>query len=465
MNKESLPKYLPLAFAVVAIGLLGWWLFSGPTIPLKERIPGADRADGTDDSSGAAAKWEGKLIQGDGTAADLPGAWPWFRGPARDGISADSTPLAREWPADGPPVLWKIDVGEGFAGAAIRAGRVYLMDYDHKGQADAFRCLSLADGKEIWRFTYPARVKRNHGMSRTIPATTEKLAVAISPKCLVICLDAVTGEFRWKLDLSQEFNTEVPPWYAGQCPFIDGDKLILGTGGDALVAAVELATGKVLWKSTNPNGWQMTHSSIAATSFKGQPLYVYCGSGGVTGVSATDGTILWDTPDWKISIANVPTPVPVPGDRLFLSGGYNAGALMLQMKEAGGKPAIETAYRLKATVFGSTQQTPILYKDHLFGVRPDQQLVCLDLAGKPVWTSGSAHKFGTGPYLIAQDMIYLFDDEGTLTLAEASTTGYRQLARARVLSGPDAWGPMALAGGRLVLRDLNHMACVDVGAK
>ena len=465
MNKESLPKILPIVVSLLAAGALAWWLTSGPTIPLKERIPGADRTEGSDGAGGAAAKWDGKLIKGDGTAATLPGEWPWFRGPAFDGISADTTPLAKSWPKEGPPQLWKIDVGEGFAGAAIRSGRVYLMDYDHKGQADAFRCLSLADGKEIWRFSYSAKVKRNHGMSRTIPAITEKYAIAISPKCLVLCLDPVTGELRWKLDLPQEFNTEVPPWYAGQCPFIDGDKLILGTGGDALVVAIDCATGKGLWKSANPRGWQMTHSSIAATKFNGQPLYVYCGSGGVTGVSASDGKILWDTPDWKISIANVPTPVPVPGDRIFLSGGYNAGALMLRMTQTNGKPAVETLYRLKATIFGSTQQTPVLFKDHLFGVRPDGQLVCLDLAGKPVWTSGNAHKFGTGPYMMAQGMIYLLDDDGTLTLAEASLDGYQQLAQTKVLQGHDAWGPMALAGSRLIVRDLNQMACLDVGVK
>jgi outer membrane protein assembly factor BamB len=57
------------------------------------------------------------------------------------------------------------------------------------------------------------------------------------------------------------------------------------------------------------------------------------------------------------------------------------------------------------------------------------------------------------------------NDDGVLTLAEASTTGYRQLAQAKVLPGPDAWGPMALTDGRLVLRDLNRMACLDVAAK
>ena len=119
---------------------------------------------------------------------------------------------------------------------------------------------------------------------------------------------------------------------------------------------------------------------------------------------------------------------------------------------------------LAAAVFGATQQTPILYQNHIFGVRPDGQLVCLDLSGKVVWASGAKNKFGSGPYLMAQGMIYVMDDNGTLTLAEASTAGYTQLARAKVLEGPDAWGPMALADGRLIARDVNKMVCLDVAA-
>ena len=50
--------------------------------------------------------------------------------------------LARTWPAEGPRVLWSVDVGEGYAGAAVLEGRVYLLDYDQDKQADVVRCLS-----------------------------------------------------------------------------------------------------------------------------------------------------------------------------------------------------------------------------------------------------------------------------------------------------------------------------------
>lgn len=181
----------------------------------------------------------------------------------------------------------------------------------------------------------------------------------------------------------------------------------------------------------------MTHSSLMPMEFNGQRMYVYCGSGGVSAVSAKDGALLWDSPDWKISIATVPSPVPVGEGRVFLSGGYNAGAAMFQLKADGAKIKPEIAYRLKPAVFGATQHTPVLFDNHLFGIRPDGQFACIDLTGKPVWESGPAHRFGNGPFLFTKEVIYMMNDNGLLTMAETSTTGYKQLAQAKVLEGPD----------------------------
>jgi len=197
---------------------------------------------------------------------------------------------------------------------------VYLIDYDRENKQDALRCLSLADGREIWRFAYPVNVKRFHGMSRTTPVVSGPFVVAMGPKCHVTCLDATSGELKWGLDLVRDFGTAVPQWYAGQCPLVDGDRVILAPGGtNALLLAVELATGKALWQTPNPHDWKMTHASIAVTEFAGHRQYVYPASHGVVGVSATDGALLWETTDWKISIATVPSPLVVEAGRIFLS--------------------------------------------------------------------------------------------------------------------------------------------------
>ncbi|MBI5383938.1 MAG: PQQ-binding-like beta-propeller repeat protein [Verrucomicrobia bacterium] len=462
-------KVLPLGFAVLGAAVFSLWRWSGTNPALAERIPGLDRPAGTNATGGFSTKWEGRLLKASAAApTGFNGTWPCFRGANLDSISTETVPLARTWPAGGPPRLWQIDVDEGYAAPAVWKGRVYLIDYDPTNRVDALRCLSLADGQELWRYTYPVKIKRYHGRTRTVPAVTEQHVVSFGPKCDVICCYALTGELRWRMNLVQEFNSTVPEWYAGQCPIIDRGRVILAPGADALLIAVDLATGQVVWKSPNPRQALMTHGSITPVEFQGRRLFVYGAHNGVVGVAADDGRILWDFPDWKITMANVPAPVPVGDGRIFLSGGYGAGSMMIQLKEEAGKLTVQPLFRLKPNVFGSTQQTPILYQNHLFGVRQDadQQLACLGLDGKVVWSSGSANKFGKGgPYLIAQGLIYVLDDEGKLTLAEATATGFKKLAEAQVLHGHESWGPMALADGRLLVRDLTKLACLDVSAK
>jgi outer membrane protein assembly factor BamB len=456
-------QMIPGIIAVIGALSLWLWLNSGSERELQARIPGTDNVIGEEPASQVEGDvFSGKLVVFDGVPADLPGAWPRFRGRNFDAISSENVTLAREWGDGDPRVLWAIDVGEGYAGAAILAGRVYVLDYDAAEQSDALRCLSLADGREIWRYSYPVKVKRNHGMSRTVPAVTDKYVVSLGPMCHVLCVDSTTGEFLWAFDLVKDFNTIVPEWYAGQCPLIDGDRAIIAPGGDALMIAVDCATGDIVWRTPNLNNWNMTHSSIMPMNFKGRHMYVYCASGGVVGVSAEDGSILWETTDWRISIATVPSPLIMGDGLIFLSGGYNSGSMMLRLKEENGSFIPETVFRLEPTVFGSDQQTPILYNGYIYGVRPDKQLVCLDLAGEIVWTSGTAHRFGLGPYMIADGMIYIMDDSGLLTLVDATPDEYKQLAQAQVLTGHDSWGPMAMAGGRLIVRDLTRMVCLDV---
>jgi len=464
MKTLIIAKLIPIVLAVSGVGLLYVWVSGDPAGELTRRLPGADNAPQTVLEEGEPMKLAGELVEFNGVPAELPGAWPRFRNSNFDAISSDNVRLARSWPADGPEVVWSVDVGEGYASAAILAGRVYVLDYDRAKQADAIRCLSFADGKEIWRYSYPVKVKRNHGMSRTVPAVTDKYIVTLGPKCHVTCLDSMTGEFRWMLNLVREFGTKVPLWYAGQCPLIEDDTAIIAPGGEALMIGVDCETGEVIWRTPNPHNWQMTHSSIMPAEFAGRRMYVYCGSGGVVGVSADDGSILWETTEWKMR-TNVPSPLVVGDGLIFLSAGYNQGSMMLKLTEEDGQLKAETVFRLKPEVFGADQQTPIFYKGYIYGVRPDEQLTCLGLDGKVLWTSTSAHKFGRGPYIIADGLIYIMNDSGLLTLAEATPTGYGQLAEAKVLEGPDSWGPMAIVSGRLILRDLTRMICLDVSRR
>lgn len=464
MRERLLPAAVPAAVAVGSVLAAVLWLRSSPAADLRLRVPGTDRPSGKVVVE-RPVKLTGMLVQGTAQPADIPGSWPRFRGSGFDNICRDHTPLARSWSEGGPPLLWSRELGEGYAGAAVLGGRVYVLDYDHEAQADTARCLSLADGQEIWHFSYPVKVKRNHGMSRTLPAVSDKHVATLGPKCHVACLDATTGQPRFPIiDLVREYGTTVPPWYAGQCPLIDDERLILAPGGpDALLMAVDCNTGKVLWKTPNPDRWRMTHSSVVPMEFGGRRMFVYCASGGVVGVSPEDGKVLWKTREWRISIANVPSPLPLGNGRIFLTGGYNAGSMVLQLEEHDGKIEAKPLVRLEPKVLDSPQQTPILYDGYLYAVCADGQLACATPDAKVLWKSGASHRFGLGPYLVSdQGLLYVMNDTGVLTLAAASPDGFRPLAQARVLKGRESWAPMALVAGRLIVRDLERMVCLDV---
>ena len=111
-------------------------------------------------------------------------------------------------------------------------------------------------------------------------------------------------------------------------------------------------------------------------------------------------------------------------------------------------------------------QTPILYQGHILGVRKrgGGQLVCMDLQGIEVWNSGR-ERFGHGPYLIADGLILALSSNGRLVMAEASTTEFRLLGSYQAFeNGHDAWGPMVPVSGRLILRDMTRMVCLDIAA-
>ncbi|HUU11318.1 MAG TPA: PQQ-binding-like beta-propeller repeat protein [Phycisphaerae bacterium] len=472
--KALLLRAIPALLAAAGILSVTLWLSATPAFDLKERLEQA----GQGGLRAFDVSFPGEFAAGDGKPADLPGSWPRFRGANFDGISTESVPLARAWPDGGPKVLWSVPVGIGYAGPAVDKGRVYLLDYDETKEADALRCLSLADGREVWRRWYDIPIDSDHGISRTVPAVTDRFVVTLGPKCHVLCVEAETGAFRWGIDLVKAYGAIVPKWYAAQCPLIDGGRAILAPAGkEVLMMAVECDSGgTIAWKTPNPHGWKMTHSSIIPMDYKKWRMYIYCASGGVVGVAADDGDdhkagdVLWECDQWRVPFANVPSPVPVGNGHVLLSGGYGGGSMMIRVVEDGKGLKSEVVWRLtESAEFGSEQQTPVFYNGHIFGVLPKEartlgeQLVCMDMAGQHAWTSGPANRFGLGPYLVADGLIFIMDDEGVLTLAEARADGYKQLARAKVLGGHETWAPMALVGGRLLVRDLKKLVCLDVG--
>jgi len=473
MNERIASGSAAAASTAAGIAALWWWLSIVPAVDLQVRLPIESNVTARAASVATSINLSGAFLSFAGVPAALKGAWPRFRGPDFDNIVKADVTLAGTWPPDGPDVLWSVELGEGHAGPAVLGGRVYVLDYDEEKQGNALRCFSLADGREIWRRWYRIRIKRNHGISRTVPAVTDKYVVSVGPKCHVTCLDSQSGDFLWGIDLQKEFQTRVPLWYTGQCPLIDGETAVLAPGGSALLVGVDCATGEVLWRTPNPDGWEMSHSSVVPMTFGGRRMYVYCAIGGVVGVAADDGeagSVLWRSAEWDRPVVS-PSPVIFDDGRIFLTAGYGGGSMMIRITLEDGAFSARTVYTLDKTVFSCEQQTPILYDGYLYGVLTNdagplkREFACLDPdSGELVWTSGRDKRFGLGPFILVDEKILVLSDDGILTMIEATPDGYAEVARADILDGRDAWGPMAFVEGRLLARDSRTLLCLDMVA-
>jgi len=448
-------------------------MFRDPTGKFAESLPGADNRGKDSIMAGPPVNIGEKFESFATSTSSLKGTWTRFRGADYDNIVKNSVPLKNSWSGNEPEIKWSVDLGEGHAGAAIYEGKVYVMDYDEATRSDALRCFSLEDGKELWRRSYAVSLKRNHGMSRTVPAVTADYVLTIGPRCHVMCVKRETGDLLWGLDMSAQYKTEVPLWFTGQCPMIDGNKAILAPGGTSVMIAVDMATGKVLWETPNPGGIKMSHSSIMPWTFKGKKMYVYSAVGAILAVSAEgsdEGKILWQSTAWNHAVV-APAPVCFPDGKIFLTAGYGAGSMVVKVSQAGSgyKVDVLKQYAPKDGM-ACEQQTPVVWEGMMYAIEPKDagplrnQLICVDPddVTKVIWTSGKDGRFGLGPYLIADQKMYILDDEGVLTMVKPDKKKYVQLAQKKIIDGVDAWGPMALADGYLVLRDSKKMYGVKI---
>ena len=389
--------------------------------------------------------------------------WPQFRGPARDATSKE-VGLLRAWPAAGPKVLWTVPLGQGYAGAAIVGGRLYHNDYDEQKNEWGVYARSMADGKEIWRFREARVIRPNHAITRTVPAVDDKYVFSLDPKLVLHCLDVKTGKQVWVKNLVAEYNTTIPPWYNGQNPLMEADRIIIATGGTAIMVALDKATGKEIWRTPNPGKLVLSHASVMPATLGGVKQYLYGTLNGPLGVAAADGKLLWEYPR-KFNVAVAPSVTAVNGERVFMTASYDAGSVMLRVVRDGAGFKATPVFDMKLNEWNSEVHTPIVYKAHMFAVGKKKRglFTCLDFDGKEIWSSDGKASFELGSYLLADGMFFVLEGRtGMLRLIDANATSYKELASAQVLAGPDVWGPMALSDGKLVLRDLTKMICLDV---
>ncbi len=399
----------------------------------------------------------------------LEGSWPSFRGEGRNnsqkpgsfGETLTSLSQAR--------LLWQAALGEGHGGPAVKNGRVYLSDYDESAGRDIVRCFRLSDGVELWQTGYAHPLKRNHGFSRAIPAVTETSVISFGPEGHVMALDRESGALLWGIDLAAEWGAKIPSWYTAQCPLVDGGVVVLAPASEkAFMIGVDEHSGELLWQAPPVSGRTLSHSSVMKAQISGKSQYIYSAVGGITGVSAEEGKILWKHP-WN---ANVVAPSPVVwNNRVIQSAGYGAGSVIIEISFEGGVwQTAEIAKYAPSKGLSSEQQTPILCGDFLIGIQPKdagslrEQLVAADASGQILWASGAQLRLGLGPYILCGDRLLALNDDAELFLLRVSRESWELLDRRVIIDdAADAWGPLALTEtGILLARDATRLVCYDL---
>lgn len=414
--------------------------------------------------------------------------WPQFCGPDRNNISTE-TGLASSWPESGPKVLWETKVGEGYSSPAVKDGKVYFIDRNEN--QSLLRCMDLAEGTELWKCAVADPGTMSHAQfagTRNTPSVTDDAVYFVSGWGTLVCVDLESKSVRWKHELLEDYGMDLHRWGMSQSPVVYKDLVVVTlTADDAGVVAYNRNSGELAWKSKPIGGYSF--ASPVVYSLCGEDMLIAVGSqagggrsrnaapaaatanapeSGVFGLSLKDGSVLWSYGGWQCRNA-IPFPTLVPGNRLFITGGYNAGSAMVRIEKTDeGYKSVEL---FTTDALGPQLHQAVYLDDHLLIINNDGSrgdgLMSAKLDGTMVWRTKDiqdAPTFGFGAFIVAGDKIVSLDaDTGKLHLFKADVSGYQPLASAPIVKADDqAWAPLTLSDGKLLVRDWTTLKCVDL---
>lgn len=395
--------------------------------------------------------------------------WPQWRGPHRDGISQEKG-LRKEWPKDGPPMLWKAGgIGRGYSTPAVVGDRLYV-DGSEGVENEFVEALSVKDGKKIWSTRLGAvgmpKQQPNFPTARSTPTVEADVLYALGSDGDLACVETSSGKIKWKKNLRTDFGGKPGHWAYAESPLVDGDKLICTPGGrEATLIALNKNSGELLWKSVTPEGDDAAYSSAIVVEAGGVRQYVQLLQKGLVGVEAKTGKLLWRYSK-PVSVFDANIPTPVAGSDIVFAGSAGTGGGAVKLKKEGAQFQAEQLY------FGPKYPTAIggdvKVGDLLFGTT-GQALECVDFAGGQIkWDDRSV---APASICYADGLLYLHGEEGAVALVEAAPDGYHEKGRfappnqpAKANAMEKAWAYPVVANGRLYIRDHESLWCYDIRA-
>lgn len=399
-----------------------------------------------------------------------PGDWPGWRGPARDNVSKE-TGLLKSWPKDGPTLLWKTKgLGIGYSTPAVAKGVIYVLGTEGKDVEEVI-ALNAKDGTRLWATPF-GKVTGGYPGPRSTPTVDGDTLYAISSNGILISAKTKSGEINWKKDFKKEFGGRHGSWAFAESPLVDGDVLVCTPGGEkAALVALNKKTGDVIWQAAleelaatkkGKNYNVAGYSSVIPADIQGVKQYVQFLAGGVVGVDAKTGKLLWHYDHPANGTANISTPIQIGKDAVFAASGYGTGGGLAKINKKNDKLEAEEAYFVKEM---QNHHGGMVVKDGFLYGTGNGALICIDLSnGKIAWQNKSV---GKGAVAFADGHIYLRSERGPIALVEANPKEYKEGGRfdQPERSNQQAWAHPVIAGGKLYLRDQDNLFCYDVKRK
>ena len=384
--------------------------------------------------------------------------WPQFLGPARNGVYTGSD-LADSWPKEGPPVLWRKRIGQGFSAPAVSSAKLIL--FHRLDDQEIVECLDAADGKSIWTFEYPTSYRDDFGFDegpRATPTIADGKVFTFGAEGVLHCLNFNTGKKIWSVNTKSAF--QAPKGFFGMAcsPLVEGNAVLLNIGGadGTGIVAFDAATGKLLWKATED---EASYSSPVAATLNDRRYAFFFNRRALVALDPSNGKVFFDFP-WRPKIhASVSAAAPlVIGDQVFLSASYQTGAILLHVENN----RVEKVWSAD-DVLSNHYATSVYHDGFLYGYDGRQEsgpnLRCVELkTGKIRW---SEDRFGAGTVTLAGHRLLLLKENGELLLAPASPDSFKPIARAQILPNGVRAYP-AVADGHLYARSKDTLICVDL---
>ena len=398
-------------------------------------------------------------------AAALPGLEDsaQFLGPDRTGV----LPIARfstNWNTQAPRELWRRPIGLGWSSFAVVGGRAWTQE--QVGDDERVTCLNVATGQTLWNHSERTRFSEWQGGDgpRATPTVQDGRVYAMGGTGILLCLEAATGRLVWRRSVLEENGLSNLTWGTSSSPLIvDGLTVITGgRGSGAVLYAYRSSDGSPAWKSGEGDA---SYASPILATLAGRRVILSNNATSLTAHDPTTGRILFDHAWGGSKWPKASQPVVLPGDRVFVSGGYGMGCQIIQVKpgEAGSDRAtgaLKTETAWKGITMKTQFNSPGLRNGYVYGL-DDGLLACVDATtGRRIWKDG---RFGSGQTLIVGDTVVVQNENGTVHACAASPDGFRELGQIAALSSK-TWNQPAVAGRYLLVRNDREAVCWELPA-